>query len=135
MVMQRIRLRPKMPLPTCPVCNEHVELEKSNSDEDGCAIHEECYLQKVRRRGASQAHPIFLVSPSMNPAAQAHESTVRCPYCVEDGAFKAMISDHGQGHVCGRCGHIRGSNHKSFPCLCPKCSMLRRLHSGNPKTI
>ena len=65
MVMQQIRLRPKMPLPACPVSNESVELEKSNSDdddEDGHAIHEQCYLQRVRRNDASQVHQIFLAS-------------------------------------------------------------------------
>lgn len=34
-------------LPTCPVCNERVELETSKTDEDGQAIHEECYLRKL----------------------------------------------------------------------------------------
>jgi hypothetical protein len=36
------------PLPTCPVCNEGVELEFSKTDEKGVAIHEDCYWRKIR---------------------------------------------------------------------------------------
>ena len=31
----------------CPICNEPVSLETSKTDEDGQAIHEECYASKV----------------------------------------------------------------------------------------
>lgn len=31
----------------CPICNEPVSLETSKTDEDGQAIHEECYAEKV----------------------------------------------------------------------------------------
>jgi hypothetical protein len=35
--------------PTCVLCNEPIELETSNTDESGKAIHEECYIRKVIR--------------------------------------------------------------------------------------
>ena len=36
-------------LPTCPVCNERVELETSKTDEHGHAIHEECYVSVLHQ--------------------------------------------------------------------------------------
>jgi hypothetical protein len=35
----------------CPICNEPVSLETSKTDEDGHAIHEECYASKVCSKG------------------------------------------------------------------------------------
>jgi hypothetical protein len=37
-------------LPLCPVCNKPVPLEIAKVDEDGRAIHGECYLAIVRRK-------------------------------------------------------------------------------------
>ena len=37
----------KTRLPLCSLCNEPVELETSKTDENGNAIHEECYVVKV----------------------------------------------------------------------------------------
>jgi hypothetical protein len=34
-------------LPRCPICNKAVALETANTDEDGHAIHEECYILKL----------------------------------------------------------------------------------------
>ena len=34
-------------LPSCPICNDPVLLETSNTDEYGQAVHEECYVLKV----------------------------------------------------------------------------------------
>jgi hypothetical protein len=34
-------------LPTCPICNEPVNLEISVTDDHGRAIHEECYIKTV----------------------------------------------------------------------------------------
>jgi hypothetical protein len=36
--------------PNCSVCGRPVELETSKADEFGKAVHEECYVLKVRRR-------------------------------------------------------------------------------------
>jgi len=36
------------PLPACPICNAPVPLETAKTDEDGAAIHEQCYLLKVK---------------------------------------------------------------------------------------
>jgi len=41
----------------CPICNEPVSLETSKTDEDGQAIHEECYASKVcGKRDSKPAH-------------------------------------------------------------------------------
>ena len=43
-------------LPSCPVCREPVKLEAAKTDEDGHAIHEDCYWAKINReRGADDA--------------------------------------------------------------------------------
>jgi hypothetical protein len=35
-------------LPKCSICNEPVELETAKTDEDGKAVHEECYAGRMR---------------------------------------------------------------------------------------
>jgi len=42
-----VRLAPKVWFPTCSVCNKPVELRTSKTDENGKAVHEECYVVKV----------------------------------------------------------------------------------------
>jgi hypothetical protein len=39
--------------PLCPICNKAVPLETANTDEHGRAMHEECYLLKVRLEDAT----------------------------------------------------------------------------------
>ena len=34
--------------PKCSICNEPVELEAAKTDEDGRAVHEECYMRRMR---------------------------------------------------------------------------------------
>lgn len=38
----------KRPL-LCPVCGRPVAIENSKTDEDGAAIHEDCYVVKVKK--------------------------------------------------------------------------------------
>lgn len=33
--------------PICSICGEPVNLQTAASDEDGKAVHEECYVQKI----------------------------------------------------------------------------------------
>jgi hypothetical protein len=47
----RRQVRPE--LPACSICNEPVELETTKTDEYGKAIHEECYVVKVRLKRAT----------------------------------------------------------------------------------
>jgi hypothetical protein len=47
----RRQVRPE--LPTCSICNEPVELETTRSNENGKAIHEECYVLKVHLKQAT----------------------------------------------------------------------------------
>jgi hypothetical protein len=41
--------RPHPDLACCAICNEPVELERCKTDEDGDAVHEDCYVSKVAR--------------------------------------------------------------------------------------
>jgi hypothetical protein len=51
---------------------------------------------------------------------------VRCPYCVEDGNFKAMSrNDRGDSFACQRCGHLTLITNPDFECTCAKCIGLR----------
>ena len=34
----------------CVICREPVTLETAKTDDDGQAIHEECYVEKIRRK-------------------------------------------------------------------------------------
>lgn len=38
----------KAQFPVCAICNRHVDLEVAKVDEGGQAMHEECYLLKLR---------------------------------------------------------------------------------------
>jgi hypothetical protein len=35
-------------LPLCPICNEPVELENSKANENGKAVHEDCYVATLK---------------------------------------------------------------------------------------
>jgi|HubBroStandDraft_3_1064219.scaffolds.fasta_scaffold459733_2 hypothetical protein len=41
---------PNAPFTICHLCSKPVELEKAKTDEHGRAVHEQCYLRKVRSR-------------------------------------------------------------------------------------
>jgi hypothetical protein len=45
------------------MCNERVELESSKTDEDGHAIHEECYLQKIHVEKIHSGKPMNPMKP------------------------------------------------------------------------
>jgi hypothetical protein len=42
---KRHHILPEQPL--CSICNEPVNLRTAKSDENGRAVHEECYIQKI----------------------------------------------------------------------------------------
>ena len=46
---------PSKQSPVCPICQTPVPLEIAKTDEDGVAIHEQCYILKVKLNGASTA--------------------------------------------------------------------------------
>jgi len=49
-------------------------------------------------------------------------NTIRCPYCVENGAFKPMTSQgSGEWFVCQKCGHLSLPSKRRFECTCSKC--------------
>jgi len=41
-------------LPTCGICNKPVEIETATTDEHGKAVHEECWLLKMRLEQAKK---------------------------------------------------------------------------------
>ena len=43
----------KPQLPFCPVCWERVEAETGKTDENGRAIHEECYDRQLKNTASS----------------------------------------------------------------------------------
>jgi hypothetical protein len=45
--LRRSAVPKRIPLPLCSICDKPVQLENSNTDEDGQAIHEECYILKL----------------------------------------------------------------------------------------
>jgi len=36
-----------MSTPLCPICNKPLQLETSKTDENGRAVHEECYIKRL----------------------------------------------------------------------------------------
>jgi hypothetical protein len=68
--------------PTCPLCNEPVELETAKTDEKGNAIHDECYILEIR---PEPIEPIA-ISPMM----------VSCPRC---GVAAGKVCDLLDGKV------------------------------------
>jgi len=68
------------------------------------------------------------MADSYLPRANKHAggSVVRCPYCVEDGNFKAMsVPESGDGHVCNYCGHVVLPSNPMYQCTCVKCIKLK----------
>ena len=43
-----LRFLHRLRLPHCALCNERVEIETAKTDENGKAVHEECYVRLVR---------------------------------------------------------------------------------------
>ena len=68
--------------------------------------------------------------PSQEP------KTIRCPYCVEGGQFKAMIGRlGGEWLTCAHCGHLSKPNNPHFKCTCVKCVQLATVESDSPKNL
>lgn len=36
---------------TCSLCGQHIELETANTDENGQAVHEDCYVAYIAAQG------------------------------------------------------------------------------------
>jgi hypothetical protein len=43
-----LRFIRKLRLPNCSICNEPVEVETAKTDENGKAVHEDCYVRVLR---------------------------------------------------------------------------------------
>ena len=44
-----VRFIHKLRPPKCSICNEPVELKTAKTDEDGKAVHEDCYVGRMMR--------------------------------------------------------------------------------------
>lgn len=53
------------------------------------------------------------------------ENEVRCPYCVQDGAFRLMAPQiEGDWFFCNGCGHLALPSAPLYRCTCGKCASL-----------
>lgn len=58
-------------------------------------------------------------------------TVIRCPYCTEGNAFKAMMGRaEGRWFLCARCGHVTTPENLAYECTCPKCAELRGNHTS-----
>lgn len=50
-------------VPNCAICTQAVNLTESKTDEDGLAIHEDCYVSTLvsRKVNARSEYPLFTV--------------------------------------------------------------------------
>lgn len=52
-----MRNRQLLRFPICPLCNEPVELETTKTNEDGKAVHEECYIISLTTPAGKRPKP------------------------------------------------------------------------------
>jgi hypothetical protein len=45
-------------LPICSLCDEPVEIETAKTDENGDAVHEDCYVVKMRPKKSRPRHAL-----------------------------------------------------------------------------
>jgi len=53
--------------PLCPICNKSVDLKDAKADENGFAIHEECYVLKVRLENTATLSPLRKPNAASRP--------------------------------------------------------------------
>ena len=64
-------------------------------------------------------------------AREIPRAVVRCPYCVDNYDFLAMVELSNDRHVCRKCGHIVSTSDPIFVCDCFKCLQLSAgIHSS-----
>jgi len=68
--------------PICSLCNEPVELETAKTDENGNAVHEECYALKMQ--------------PKSEKRVTTSPMTLSCPRC---GATAGQVCEMLHGEV------------------------------------
>lgn len=49
-------MSPPQRLPSCPVCNEPVELRNAKTDGTGNAVHDDCYLRVIANWNQAKMH-------------------------------------------------------------------------------
>ena len=52
------------------------------------------------------------------------EEVFRCPYCVLDDEFRAMLQ-RPEWFICEQCGHVVLPGDRGFRCSCGRCVELR----------
>jgi hypothetical protein len=96
-------------IPLCAICHKPVALEGSNTDTNGVAVHEECYVRKVAERKPP--------NPERKAEMRWGQRMVKTVYCVNRG--------------CGRCINVEGSTEGlreiSFLITCPYCEASNQM--------
>jgi hypothetical protein len=66
-----------MSAPVCSICNKPIVLETSKVDEDGKAVHEDCYVKRL------------LSAQQNDPPAPQHNESISAPFRNYLGLFCA----------------------------------------------
>lgn len=62
-------------------------------------------------------------------ALRLHREPVRCPFCIQNGEFKAMMdlsAGTGDAYYCTSCRHLIRADASAFQCMCANCRGLQR---------
>ena len=58
------------------------------------------------------------------------KQTVRCPYCVTDWEFHAMVAHIDGRYICNKCGHTTLPSDAEYKCHCQNCRKLASRVQG-----
>lgn len=64
--------RPRFPI--CPICNEPVQLTTAVTNEDGKAVHEECYVETVKSKSQQSQSTVRVLDRSLNTSSKSRLS-------------------------------------------------------------
>ena len=74
------------PLPICSLCDEPVQIETAKTDENGDAVHEDCYVVKMRSKRSRPRHALrFPQHIAISPM------TLTCPRCGAEAGQACCI--------------------------------------------
>jgi hypothetical protein len=82
-------------LPICSLCNEPVEIETAKTDENGDAVHGDCYVVKIRPKTSQPCH-VGLDGNALPEHIAISPMTLTCPRC---GAKAGEVCELFDGEV------------------------------------
>jgi len=68
-------------LPICSLCNEPVEFETAKTDENGDAVHEDCYVVKLRPKTSQLCHAFRMSKAKLPEHIAISPMGLTCPRC------------------------------------------------------